>query len=76
MKGYYVVLFQGVNDNTYALKDVRHILVSYEGGTTDDNGSTTYSDEEKNAAKEKAEAIRGVVRLWNMGKVIRINPGE
>ena len=64
LKGYYVVLFQGVNDNTYALKDVRHILVSYEGGTTDDNGSTTYSDEEKNAAKEKAEAI---LKDWEAG---------
>ena len=64
LKGYYVVLFQGVTDNTYALKDVRHILVSYEGGTTDDNGSTTYSDEEKNAAKEKAEAI---LKEWEEG---------
>lgn len=64
LKGYYVVLFQSVNDNTFALKDVRHILVSYEGGTTDENGSTTYSDEEKNAAKEKAEAI---LKDWEAG---------
>ena len=64
LKGYYVVLFQGVNDNTYALKDVRHILVSYEGGTTDENGSKTYSDAEKNAAKEKAEAI---LKDWEAG---------
>lgn len=65
LKGYYVVLFQASNDNTYALKDVRHILVGYEGGTTDDNGSTTYSDEEKNAAKEKAEAI---LKEWTDGE--------
>lgn len=65
LKGYYVVLFQSVNDNTFALKDVRHILVSYEGGTTDENGSTTYSDEEKNAAKEKAEAI---LKEWEEGE--------
>ena len=65
LKGYYVVLFQDVNDNTFALKDVRHILVSYEGGTTDENGSTTYSDEEKNAAKEKAEAI---LKEWEEGE--------
>lgn len=64
LKGYYVVLFQDVNDNTYALKDVRHILVSYEGGTTDENGSKTYSDEEKKAAKEKAEAI---LKDWEAG---------
>ena len=25
---------------------------------------------------EKAEAEQGVARLWNMGKVIKINPGE
>ena len=64
LKGYYVVLFQDVNDNNYALKDVRHILVSYEGGTKDENGSTTYSDAEKNAAKEKAEAI---LKEWEGG---------
>lgn len=64
LKGYYVTLFQGSNDNTYALKDVRHILVSYEGGTEDENGSVTYSDEEKNAAKEKAEAI---LKEWTEG---------
>ena len=62
--GYYVVIFHSSNDNTYALKDVRHILVSYEGGTTDDSGTTTYSDEEKNAAKEKAEAI---LAEWSEG---------
>ena len=64
LKGYYVVLFQSVNDNVFALKDVRHILVNYEGGTTDENGSTTYSDAEKNAAKEKAEAI---LKEWEDG---------
>ena len=64
LKGYYVVLFQSVNDNVYALKDVRHILVGYEGGTTDENGSKTYSDAEKNAAKEKAEAI---LKDWEAG---------
>lgn len=25
---------------------------------------------------EKAEAMRAVVRLWNMGKAIRMDPGE
>ena len=64
LKGYYVVIFQGSNDNTYALKDVRHILIGYEGGTKDDNGNTTYSDEEKNAAKTKAEAI---LKEWTEG---------
>lgn len=57
LEGYYVVRFHSVNDNQFSLKDVRHILVSYEGGTTDDYGFTTYSDSEKNAAREQAEAI-------------------
>ena len=65
LKGYYVVLFQSVNDNTFALKDVRHILVSYEGGTTDENGTTTYSEEEKKAAKEAAEKI---LKEWEEGE--------
>ena len=57
LEGYYVVRFHSVNDNQFSLKDVRHILVSYEGGTTDDYGMTTYSASEKNAAREQAEAI-------------------
>ena len=65
LNGYYVVIFHSSNDNTYALKDVRHILVGYEGGTTDDSGTTTYSDEEKNAAKEEAEAI---LKEWQDGE--------
>lgn len=57
VNGYYVVYFDGSADNSFALKNARHILVSFEGGTTDANGITTYSDEEKAAAKEKAEEI-------------------
>ena len=38
--------------------NVRHILIKFEGGTTDSTtGTTTYSDEEKEAAKQKAEEI-------------------
>ena len=37
--------------------DVRHILVKLEGGTTDEDGNTTYSEEELAACKEKAQAI-------------------
>jgi len=58
VNGYYVVYFVGKNDNTFALANVRHILVGFEGGTYDSNtGLTTYTDEEKAAAKEKAEAL-------------------
>ena len=37
--------------------NVRHILVPYEGGTTDESGVTTYTDEEKAAAQTKAQEI-------------------
>ncbi len=64
--GYYVVYYVGSNDNTFALKNVRHILVSFEGGTTDPNTNvTTYSDEEKAAAKEKAEDL---LKQWKAGE--------
>lgn len=56
VSSYYVLYFDGSADNRLPLKNVRHILVSFEGGTTE-NGVTTYSDEEKAAAKEKAEEI-------------------
>lgn len=56
--GYDVVMFESVNDNEYPLVNVRHILVSYEGGTTDPTtGVVTYSEEEKAAAKLEAQKI-------------------
>ena len=64
VNGYYVVLFQNCNENKFPLANVRHILVKFEGGTTDSNGSTTYSDEEKAAAKEKAESL---LQQWKDG---------
>ena len=56
--GYYVVLFEGENENLTNLINVRHILVSFEGGTTDETtGAVTYSDEEKAKAKTEADEI-------------------
>lgn len=37
--------------------DVRHILIAPEGGTTDEDGNTTYSDAEWEACKASAQAI-------------------
>ena len=54
---YYVVLFQERNDNKMPLANIRHILVNFEGGSTDENGNTVYTDEEKAAAKAAAEEI-------------------
>ena len=57
VSGYYVVLWNGADSNLTNLVNVRHILLSHEGGTTDENGNTTYTDEEKAATKAKAEEI-------------------
>ena len=64
--GYYVVRYESTDDNTFALKNVRHILVQFAGGTTDEaTGVTTYSDEEKAAAKSAAEEI---LNEWKSGE--------
>lgn len=65
VSGYYAVYFRGMTDNKFDLVNVRHILAGFEGGTTDSNGNTTYSDEEKAAAKEKAEDI---LKQWQEGE--------
>ncbi len=58
VNGYYVLLFQGMTDNKQPLANVQHILVKFTGGKKDDKtGQTIYSEDEKKATKEKAEAI-------------------
>ena len=58
LNGYYIVLFQGVKDNQYPLANVRHILVAFEGGTYNSlTGQTTYTQAEKDKAKEDANKI-------------------
>ena len=42
-------------DESYV--DVRHILISPEGGTTDESGATVYTDAEWAAAEEKANEV-------------------
>ena len=46
------------------VSSVRHILIAPKGGTLNDDGSTTYSDEEWDAAKAEAERI---LQLWKDG---------
>ncbi len=66
VNGYYVLYFVDSNDNTYPLANVRHILVAFEGGTYDSTTqTTTYSDEEKAAAKEAAEELYA---QWKSGE--------
>lgn len=51
-------LYQYVGKNDLATVDVRHILIMPEGGTTDESGtSITYSDEEWEACRVKAQAL-------------------
>ena len=58
VSGYYVVLFQGKNDNLMKLQNVRHILVQFKGGTEDkDTGKVVYSDTEKATAEKKAQEL-------------------
>ena len=63
--GYNVVYFKSANDNTYALANVRHILIQPEGGTYDsDTGETTYTDEEWAAADAAATEL---YNTWKEG---------
>ena len=63
--GYYIMFFRGENENDFPMKNVRHILVQFEGGTADEMGNTTYTDEEKSAAKTAAETI---LNEWKSGE--------
>lgn len=58
VSGYYVVRFDGMNDNREFMKTVRHILLAYEGGILDTTtGEMNYTDTEKAAVKLKAEKL-------------------
>ncbi len=47
--------------DTQYVANVRHLLVEFEGGTTDPMGGTVYSDEDKATAKAEAERL---LQLW------------
>ena len=64
INGYYVLCFMERNDNTRPLANVRHLLVAFEGGTTDSKGNKTYSDAEKATAKAEAEKL---LNQWKEG---------
>lgn len=58
VSSYTVVLYLDRIDNTMNVGTVRHLLVKFEGGTTDKTtNTTTYSDEEKAKAKAEAEKL-------------------
>ena len=70
---YTVVLFNERCDHTAKMANVRHILVKFEGGKTDENKNTTYSDEEKAKAKAEAEKL---LQEWLDGKATEESFGE
>ena len=56
----------GITKESGLMSNVRHILISPEGGTTnEETGETTYSDDEWNEAKEKAEKL---LQQWKDGE--------
>lgn len=57
INGYYIVYYIGSTDNIFPLRNARHILIEFQGGTTDETGTTVYSDEEKADTKAKAQAL-------------------
>ncbi len=65
VNGYYVAYFSSKTDNTKLMSNVRHLLVKFAGGTeNEETGATEYSEEEKAAAKEKAD---GYLKTWKEG---------
>lgn len=69
VNGYYVVYYVGSTDNSFALKNVRHILVSFAHDHDEteehDHSETEYTDEEKAAAKATAEEL---LAQWKSGE--------
>ncbi|MBE6926437.1 MAG: hypothetical protein E7461_06300 [Ruminococcaceae bacterium] len=83
INGYYVVLFDSVNDNKVPTVDVHHLLKQFKGGTKGEDGKTTYTDAEKKTAKEAAEkllkdweAMEGGKTLENFKKLVEKNTDD
>ena len=55
----------GITEDMGMMSSVRHILVTPQGGTTDESGLVTYSDEEWAAAEAEAERI---LQEWKAGE--------
>ncbi len=68
VEGYYIIWFGGINDNMFQLKDVRHILVMFKNaeGKTYSDGITSFTPEQKEAAKLAAEQL---LEVWKSGEM-------
>ena len=63
--GYYVVVYQGRNDNQDPTASVRHILAEFECSEEDEHDHTEYTEDEKAAAKAEAEEL---LQTWKDGE--------
>lgn len=63
--GYYVVIYNGTNDNKSAMADLGHIYVPYMGGTENEDGEMVYSEKDKNDTKA---AVEGYLKEWEEGE--------
>lgn len=59
------IVGEGYGKDAGLLSDVRHILIMPEGGTEDDKGNKTYSEEEWEACRVKAQ---GILDDWLAGE--------
>ena len=76
VNGYYVIRFGSINDNEFAMKNVRHLLVKFvklgaDGKPTTNSSSSssssstpTYTEAEKKYAKDEAEKL---LKQWQEG---------
>ena len=72
--GYTVVIFGSEDIQDGKTVSVRHVLISFEGGTEDEEtGSMVYSEKEKNAAKKEADKI---LNEWLAGEKTEESFGE
>ncbi len=55
---------QGITKDSGKYYSIRNILIAVEGGTKDEEGNTTYSDDEWAACKQKAQDL---LDQWNAG---------
>ncbi len=87
INGYYVVLFNGSNDNKVPTVDVHHLLKSFadpeKDNKKDDDGKVIYTDAEKAVAKEAAEKLlkeweemEGGKTLENFKKLVEKNTDD
>lgn len=87
INGYYVVIFDNMNDNKVSTVDVHHLLKAFvddkNDNKKDDDGNVIYTDEEKAAAKKKVddliaewEKMEGGKTLENFKKLVEKNTDD